>query len=784
MQTKKSIPYFKKGQKSRKEKKYKEAFDQYTKAEKNTPRASVAIAEMYFKKETLVAEGEDYIEVVLKYLSIGINKKGKNRISFFNEAKALLDLMLKGKNGFTAEQKRNIYKLYADLAQRGSDRKLEMNQLLHVAALNNNADGRYFKRLKDILAVSGEAKADVPIYSIYRSSCLGYVKENPMLEAFLLSIVYARNSADGKIDLSKATKKEKKHWQRFNRETVKEDTISLYNNSEWNNIIFVIAAIEWLIVHYNYDESLAKKTVDFIGNGNNLETEELLLLKCLLAKYFYKGKILDKAKDLLEQVLLKDEPFVSERVKEYENLLQSIYQDLGLKEQLEQFNLKFVNRNKEIAVTYSQAIQEESNFQNSNNYASLTKAVELFKKTALKKHQESLVKLKELGKEHVEALVAVIRVLDAQGACQKSKAESKNNPFFYTKKEREDILKDIRKKYEEASDRYNGQIARLRYEGYIFEKNLFVARDYFRKAYEKHDMPFFSEYAEEYAEMCFYGEGGYIDIELAESILEKLNESGQITLKGKYILAEIYYLHYLRDFERPEASDKAFKISYKLFNDVLSISNIQAATEPNCSEKNKEELAEKARLSLQIMHERNPSPFAQLDDDGLLGKELCLTENVIVSPPQESSFKHAKEALQENDDTLPLRKIAEKQQEGDPKLAISELVNYYKSTPDGVTRVISTLCYELRRHDPKSIVCKVLFAILDKLNFKKSRDKVNLEKILHEQEATKADYFDENISDESDSEDEKKFQKSPALINAKRTTRQERAPAMKSRSPQ
>lgn len=131
---------------------------------------------------------------------------------------------------------------------------------------------------------------------------------------------------------------------------------------------------------------------------------------------------------------------------------------------------------------------------------------------------------------------------------------------------------------------------------------------------------------------------------------------------------------------------------------------------------------------------------------------------------QEAIFYFAKYQLSKND-PLPMRKLAGT---GYHQPARDLLFDYYKNTPDGVFKILTTLCYEANRHVDTKVnkvryypQCCLLIEVLEKLNsIYEKYEKEDFVRDLVVEESKQNTYFDEYVSDDSDGETEKTYQAS------------------------
>jgi len=187
----------------------------------------------------------------------------------------------------------------------------------------------------------------------------------------------------------------------------------------------------------------------------------------------------------------------------------------------------------------------------------LKKIIGLLEVAALKEHQSALELLKKLAKleqseyETItpEAVLTIERILKEKKDTAHKK--SKSNIFYLDKKIYQGLAKKVRDAYEEALKHERPgiyfEMANLRYQGNIFEKNIFFARNLFSMAIKKiknnrNDIPMIE--ACSYAKMCFNGDGGNIDLVQSKEIL-KLFDLEKLPEEFTYLLGDIYYNDYL-----------------------------------------------------------------------------------------------------------------------------------------------------------------------------------------------------------------------------------------------
>lgn len=244
-----------------------------------------------------------------------------------------------------------------------------------------------------------------------------------------------------------------------------------------------------------------------------------------------------------------------------------------------------------------------------------------------------------------------------------------------------------------------------------------------------------------YAKMCFYAHGGDMSIAAAKKSIDKLSDENIMSLQHKdeifYLKAEIYYLLFQQ------------KSDVDLFEECM-----------NCYKQAAEAGHRKAQLSLFMLNEMKLSDLTD-----------CLASQHWRSPflRQQSApinFAQAQQDINDKNSTLKMRKLAQQFLISDPeghsgnyREAFEACVEFYKNHPDGLLLVISSLCYEAKRHDWNSANCKLLRSITEAVEAQtKDWDLNKFQKFLYEKEEEKRNYFDEEISEDSDVEAEKQYQ--------------------------
>jgi hypothetical protein len=223
--------------------------------------------------------------------------------------------------------------------------------------------------------------------------------------------------------------------------------------------------------------------------------------------------------------------------------------------------------------------------------------------------------------------------------------------------------------------------------------------------------------------MCFLGEGGLVDFERATTILENYIENNHNNAEAYYLLGELYLLDYYdgKDPKFREKAESVFKHAHELgFT--------------------------KAGVALEILSEEGQMPRVEqnlVDHQEQLAKQF---EELRIK--EELSF----------DDCFKIRQLLPKLAAEIQEQALARLVAHYSATPNGVEKLITTLCYEGLRYPETSEECQNLKKIIVALDPKFAGYTLKMfESDIKRKEEEAGTHFDENWSGDSDSEDEKTF---------------------------
>ncbi len=455
----------------------------------------------------------------------------------------------------------------------------------------------------------------------------------------------------------------------------------------------------------------------------------------------------------------------------------------------------------DVVTEFDEAQKLEGEFASQNNYLALFLAIKHYKKAALCKSADAINKLKELSQNPIvggAASKASLRVYDSKGIRAKS-AKEMRSPFHYTDKGLEQLRDDTKAWYETAATENRlyaaGNLGKLLTRNTLFAKNLYRARFLLKKASEASDARVYLQYAK----MCYEGEGGSRDVKEAAKYLLMLIET---SAEANYLLGQIYYL------DEPVTPDESEKITLacRYYRTAAFMGYVPAV------------------LSLLILHERGyleaTYALAQLYENEIqkgppfpdsflsnisapylpenkiqvhlyfyrillekkfdLGKDTARVrqrveeseEKNVISPGYKEKFdaedysiifSEACEKLEKEQDSRPLRKLAEEKIERSQQKEYAEIIKqleeYYLKKPNATLYLISSLCYEAKRHSWDSPCCRVLRDVLSAIDSQYaswSQERFNAFLIEKEQQA--ADFFQEYPSEDSDEEEDKRYE--------------------------
>jgi TPR repeat protein len=597
----------------------------------------------------------------------------------------------------------------------------------------------------------------------------------------------------------------------FDLANIENTIISLYKKSliHFYSLEQLIKSIQQLSKANALDDDNVTQCDNFLGNldSDPSNQTEIAIAYCLLGKYF-KDKNPKKASAYFKKWFNKLTPIHSHYQEFY-----SIYQEVLQKTNENSDLLELQETKKRFdggQGNYNEATQLE---QQGRPY--LAQAIALYKKAALHGHQASIEKLFSFT-DNPEALLAQSEILNNFDNEKINEIGRKKLKLANNKKKEtlaNELQNTAKDKYEEELKKDDGKrrqdifrvIANLRYHGTLFEKNLVLARELYKKAVADGDTLAYYPYAN----MCLNGEGGPVDIATVKSIIEKLpNETA--SADELYLKSEVYYLSYLQALDT-KSNDPEIELE-------RCIATLLAA----CIKGNKNALLSlfilhhydkeiKATLALaelyQHTYEQLPllqgSEFPNFPQDKnqyylefydqlySTTNDPILLNNIEALPAyrQEKArinaakndvaakFHQAKSQLENDHNPLPLRKI--KEPEFRPEI-IELLTNYYKQIENGALKLLTTLCYEIQRHQWNDENCKndpeyqIMYRVLCHVDERfEHYDIEGLKDYLKTQEQKQKTYFDEYASDESDPETEDVYQGQDKHVTADYTAAKE-----------
>ena len=411
----------------------------------------------------------------------------------------------------------------------------------------------------------------------------------------------------------------------------------------------------------------------------------------------------------------------------------------------------------------------------------VSQKLSLLRKSALRGNKAAVDELKLIValNKYPEACLVLSEVYEELGTATKGSV-SADTPFLYPKDEGPDsLIKAAKSLYEEALKSRNPgifqQVASLRYEGRVFEKNDFLARSLFSIANESAELDV--EGKTRYARMCLYGEGGAVDLALADTLLSSINYSDRSPATS-FMLAEIHFNTYLYHRE----SDLVTAQLYLGF----AVNDYHDAAHKNDENSiislyilfvfYKSEAAKNALLAL-------PQDKGELcrflGQSGASSKELSLLfpEHITLEEEDSEIMSQitAAELELERGRPLGLRLVIESLPDDSPfRDALKErLLEYYRGIEQGVFRLIATLCYEADRHKGEfenpfeHRSCQVLLELIEAMNSAYAGKELEFfQEHLRQMEIQHGTFFDETDGEDSDDEDEVTYQGGDRTVTA------------------
>lgn len=301
------------------------------------------------------------------------------------------------------------------------------------------------------------------------------------------------------------------------------------------------------------------------------------------------------------------------------------------------------------------------------------------------------------------------------------------------------------------------RIGLLRYQGVIFEKNYAAARQLFRIAVSKG----IRQARYWYAKMCFYGQGGTVDIMQA---IETIRESEELSADESYLLSEFCYLQYLEAKDTQQEAQAMIHLNKCIEYLLQTIQN----------EKGDAVHQKDAMLSLYMLFYFDKEGLAATPLDRLKNmpefKRLGLSlDNIVKDLDKEKVESDQFEDAQQNLDLLnDPTKMLSLYSSCRKDEAVQLLIKYYKAQDKTIIHhLITKLCYESNRHKADSPQYKFLHAIIKGLDDKFTYYRPdNFTQYLENIEKEQGKYFDDEISDDSDDENETKYQEQPKQTTA------------------
>lgn len=626
-------------------------------------------------------------------------------------------------------------------------------------------------------------------------------------------------------------------------EFIKQNSVLTLNENIDTLYQYVLTAkldIEWFekILSYSHNnevikELFIKRCVEFLNEHNHLiivGDEKFIIICCMFAKYLFNLSKYSEAKIYfktgLDKLTLKHIDY-----DHYFALYKTTLEKLGELDTLQQHHIASLQNGLDESI-YDRACHAYKQWQITKENQLLYNAINDLIEAALSKNAKAIKDISSYCESddcHPEFLAAkyklcsiafdkkIIEIIDAQKIPNGKKGIAKINELLVQAKNAYDIAL--------RENKISGivtRIAELRYQGSIFEKNDFIARDLYEKAFLAGDL----KAAYPLAKMYFYGEGGAVNIEGAYKTLSALTSSQ--SEQESYLFSEIYYTAYLdaidhkRDYVNiltqcinsllygalkghkrsllslfilhyydkeiaatsalaslylnsfgmlpllsqisfPDFPENKGDYVFEFINTLVKRTGSNPFAEINILYNNymskKESHKNKLNLTLQSAKEQFEALFKLTDQVSINAiKELSiqLYSSDLTEYP-DIQFLLAHYELKINANAIPMRKLNISKYRDK---AIELLYNFYKEHGnDGKYQLITVLCYESARHKLEDAECSIIKDILIKLDpLFTHYTLADFQKYLTQGESQNKRYYDEIVSDDSDSETENVYQ--------------------------
>lgn len=518
--------------------------------------------------------------------------------------------------------------------------------------------------------------------------------------------------------------------------------------------------LPWFESHAVLENAALIERLLNIGNSCSNQNESSLKMICEIARYFLRVNYKDKAKRLFDRCF-KEQSNITQ-LKEYHD---DYHELLSSKEKEE-----FTENNPGSGSATERAFRQAKRIINSKRLDSekLREQLEVVRDAALERCKEAMSFLSELEackndtgteeekfyntRKKLYAIQFKHKIFVEKGG-YKPNAKPTSDSYFYSPKEYPNrLLSQIRSLYDDFLERgdivacYEAGLIRCSGQG-IFPRNLYLSRQLFEKAANGGHFGALLELSK----LCFYGEGGPVELEKAQEHLKSYLEKYPDNPEANYLLGEIYYFHFLYfEGHSPDQAEENLAKSQRYF---------EVASEQD---------HEKARISLEILNERVQTNHMEVDDvKGKIQSSRDQEENSNGASGSGSAVVNREVTKLSSTDIKELYEIA--QQPGPlAEPSKEKLLEYYQKQENGILKLISTVCYEAQRYPEDHPVCKVLKELIHKLdsNFALNTPMNTFQQHLETQETELEDYFVECPSDDSDDEREEQYKESD-----RRTTR-------------
>lgn len=802
----------------------------------------LAIARMHLeKKYSSILDRQitdiEYIEQALKILDDHIDDKPASDAHIKHKEitdvrKVLNNLQME----LTKEWKQKKFYVLARLTNISKDKRDYIQELKFLIEAIKCEDKKAFIRLQEsIIKMSGDIEVRKK-YSAYVFNLVQEIKLHPNENSQLAVAVYKLlitlngDTREKLLEItvfSQLSEDDKRIISEYDFSNLKQDLIFCAKRAIRDplKLTVLLEIFNFLKKENAIDESDVDTVITYLFNSEEIQTEDkdieenLLETYCILGQY--KAELNpSQAIDLFKKGILKlskEHPNHQAYLNQYTELLQKSG-NLSELNELRQTN----NDAASLEQIFNEAKVMEDDYSKTKNIESLKESIKKYKLCAMKGSVNAISKIKRFHEskipEATHAYAELIKSNPAQFKKTHKQAEATAEALYKEARgQYENLLRDFDKKTNlERKDIYR-TIGELRYSGQLFKQNLHLAREFFKKAVELDDQQ--ALYL--YAKMCFYGEGGPVDINLASELVER-DDFDIEDIEHLYLRAEIIYLHYLNASDNKAENLNACKEScIELFyqgalkGHAASLQSLYILSaydkEPLATQKLAElyhKNYEKIPLLSNIIlpgvighpsqyylqfykqlsdHDEYPidpsilelieeQSLSQLTDETEFNFELekivndyAIHENIDEYQRQlkvntdkkskRATFLLAKLELQKNN-PKPLRDLFSNEPNSEYDAEIVELLtNYYKNKEKNIEILSNILCYEAQRHAWDSPICFLLRKILSNLDERyKNYKYLHFKELLQKAEQEQKSYFDECASDDSDMEGDNTYQ--------------------------